>query len=62
MLAERHDWEMYAGLASGTMADLRLLPPYVRPFYEESTLGSLMTPRTCCTGAICSAGTAGRPA
>jgi hypothetical protein len=34
MLVERNDWEMYAGLASGMMADLRLVPPYVRGFYE----------------------------
>jgi hypothetical protein len=34
MLVERNDWEMYAGLASGMMADLRLVPPYVRTFYE----------------------------
>jgi hypothetical protein len=34
MLADRNDWEMYAGLASGMMADLRLVPPYVRRFYE----------------------------
>lgn len=34
MLAEGSDWEMYAGLASGCMADIRLLPPYVRRFYE----------------------------
>jgi hypothetical protein len=33
MLVERNDWEMFAGLASGTMGDLRLLPPYVRDFY-----------------------------
>ena len=32
-LADRNDWEMYAGLASGMMADLRLIPPYVRPLY-----------------------------
>ncbi len=32
-LADRNDWEMYAGLASGCMADIRLLPPYLRPFY-----------------------------
>ena len=30
---EWNDWEMYAGLASGCMADLRLLPPYLRRFY-----------------------------
>lgn len=35
MLAEGNDWEMYAGLASGCMADLRLLPAYVRPFYAD---------------------------
>jgi hypothetical protein len=35
MLAEGNDWEMYAGLASGCMADLRLLPPYVRPYYTD---------------------------
>ena len=28
------DWEMFAGLASGVMADITLLPPYVRVFYE----------------------------
>jgi hypothetical protein len=33
MLVERNDWEMFAGLASGTMGDMRLLPPYVRDFY-----------------------------
>jgi hypothetical protein len=33
MLVERNDWEMFAGLASGTMGDMRLLPPYVREFY-----------------------------
>jgi hypothetical protein len=35
MLVEGNDWEMFAGLASGCMADIRLLPPYVRPFYAE---------------------------
>ena len=34
MLVDRNDWEMYAGMASGMMADLRLVPPYVRRFYE----------------------------
>lgn len=34
MLIERNDWEMYAGLASGMMADLRLVPPYIRVFYQ----------------------------
>lgn len=28
------DWEIFAGLASGVMADLALLPPYVQPFYQ----------------------------
>src|SRR5262249_60540949 len=32
MLVEENDWEMFAGLASGVMGDMRLLPPYVRPF------------------------------
>jgi hypothetical protein len=31
---EWNDWEMFAGLASGCMADVRLLPPYVRRLYE----------------------------
>jgi len=30
---EWNDWEMFAGLASGCMADVRLLPPYLRRFY-----------------------------
>lgn len=30
---EWNDWEMYAGLASGCMADIRLLPEYARAFY-----------------------------
>jgi hypothetical protein len=33
MLVERNDWEMYAGMASGMMADLRMVPAYVRRFY-----------------------------
>jgi hypothetical protein len=33
-LGEWNDEEMYAGLASGCMADLRLLPPYLRRFYD----------------------------
>ena len=32
---EWNDWEMYAGLASGCMADTRLLPPYVRRYYDD---------------------------
>ena len=35
MLVDRNDWEMYASMASGMMADLRLVPPYVRAFYSE---------------------------
>ncbi|HEX6511291.1 MAG TPA: hypothetical protein VF157_03265 [Chloroflexota bacterium] len=34
MLVERNDWEMYAGLASGCMADIRLLPPSVSRYFE----------------------------
>jgi hypothetical protein len=34
MLVDRNDWEMFAGLASGCMADIRMLPRYVRVFYE----------------------------
>jgi hypothetical protein len=44
---EWNDAEMFAGLASGCMADIRLLPPYVRPFYastfQELPAGALMT-------------------
>jgi hypothetical protein len=34
MLVDRNDWEMFAGLASGSMGDMRKLPPYVRRLYE----------------------------
>ncbi len=34
MLADRNDHEMFAGLASGTMGDMRQLPPYVHAFYH----------------------------
>ncbi len=34
MLVDRNDWEMFAGLASGTMGDMSLLPPYVRRMYR----------------------------
>mgnify|MGYP005858073021 CR=1 FL=1 len=34
MMPGRMDWEMFAGLASGVMGDIRLLPPYVRRYYE----------------------------
>lgn len=33
LLVTRNDWEMFAGLASGSMGDMRLLPPYVRTVY-----------------------------
>ena len=33
-LKDGNDWEMFAGLASGCMADMRLLPPCLRPFFE----------------------------
>jgi len=35
MPAEQNDWEMFAGLASGVMGNLRLLPPYIRPFFAD---------------------------
>lgn len=38
MLVDRNDWEMYASMASGMMADMRLIPPYVRTFYEDMYL------------------------
>ena len=34
-LRDGNDWEMFAGLASGCMADIRLLPPYLRVFFED---------------------------
>ena len=34
LLVDDNDWEMFAGLASGIMGDMRLLPPYLRPFYR----------------------------
>lgn len=34
MLVENNDWEMFAGLASGSMGDMSLLPRYVRRLYE----------------------------
>jgi hypothetical protein len=30
----RNDWEMFAGLASGSMGDMRRLPPYVQRLYK----------------------------
>jgi hypothetical protein len=40
MLVEENDWEMFAGLASGVMGDMRLLPPYVRRFYAGLFIGA----------------------
>lgn len=34
LLVSRNDWEMFAGLASGTMGDMHKLPPYVRKLYD----------------------------
>ncbi len=34
MLVDRNDCEMFAGIASGTMGDMSLLPPYARELYE----------------------------
>jgi hypothetical protein len=33
LLVTRNDWEMFAGFASGTMGDMRKLPPYMRRLY-----------------------------
>jgi hypothetical protein len=40
MLVEENDWEMFAGLASGVMADMRLLPPYVRRLFAGLFIGA----------------------
>lgn len=40
MLVEENDWEMFAGLASGVMADPTLLPPYVRRFFAGFLVGA----------------------
>jgi hypothetical protein len=40
MLVEENDWEMFAGLASGVMGDMRLLPTYVRRFYAGLFVGA----------------------
>lgn len=34
LLVDDNDWEMFAGLASGTMGDTTLMPPYLRPYYD----------------------------
>ena len=40
MLVEENDWEMFAGLASGVMGDMRLLPSYVQRFYAGLFVGA----------------------
>ena len=40
MLVEENDWEMFAGLTSGVMGDMRLLPPYVRRFFAGLFVGA----------------------
>jgi hypothetical protein len=40
MLVEGNDWEMFAGLASGVMGDMRLLPPYMRRFFAGLFVGA----------------------
>jgi len=35
LLLSRNDTEIYAGLASGCMANIQLLPPYLREFYQD---------------------------
>ncbi|MGE3269619.1 MAG: hypothetical protein AB7P40_12790 [Chloroflexota bacterium] len=43
MLVEENDTEMFAGLASGVMGDMRMLPPYVRRFYAGLFVGASPT-------------------
>jgi hypothetical protein len=40
MLVEENDTEMFAGLASGVMGNMTLLPPYVRRFYAGLFVGA----------------------
>ena len=40
MLVEENDWEMFAGLASGVMGDVGLLPPYVKRFFAGLFVGA----------------------
>ena len=40
MLVEENDWEMFAGLASGVMGNMTLLPPYVRRFFAGLFVGA----------------------
>jgi hypothetical protein len=41
---EEIDWERFAGLASGVMGDIRLMPPYLRQWYEPLFGGNPQTP------------------
>ena len=36
LLRDRNDTEIYAGLASGCMADIELLPPYLRSLLSRA--------------------------
>lgn len=38
------DWERFAGLASGVMGDIRLMPPYLRRWYEPLFGGNPRVP------------------
>lgn len=38
------DWERFAGLASGVMGDIRLMPPYLRRWYEPLFSGTPRVP------------------
>lgn len=38
------DWERFAGLASGVMGDIRMMPPYLRRWYEPLFGGSPTVP------------------
>lgn len=38
------DWERFAGLASGVMGDIRLMPPYLRRWYEPLFGGNPQVP------------------
>lgn len=40
MLVEENDTEMFAGLASGVMGNMTMLPPYVRRFYAGLFVGA----------------------
>ena len=44
MLPDHNDHEIFAGLASGTMGDMSLLPPYIRSFYAGLFVGAEATP------------------